>query len=291
MEYLIYVVQNIVIGVLMGCLYASIAFGLALIFGVMEIINFAHAEMMMIAMYISYFLGIILGVPPLLSIVVTFPVLFAVGVLVQKGLINPVLEAPIGSQVVITIGLVIILQNLALSLWKTDPRVLYTPYSGITVVLAGISVGLPRLIAAAISVIVMIGTFVFLYRTRMGLAMRATADNRDGAALCGVNVRRTYELAFGLGTSLLAFSAASLITFYPVFPMVGALFSITAWCVVCVAGLGSIFGVIPAGIILGLAESLGASLILGPYKQFITLIIFIVILLFRPLGLFGKKRW
>jgi branched-chain amino acid transport system permease protein len=282
--------QAIVNGLLMGGLYALISIGLTLIFGVMRIINFAHGDLMMLAMYITYWMFTLYGIDPFISLLMTIPTLFVIGIVIQKFLINRVLEAPPASQMFLTLGVMLIAQNVALLIWKADYRAIRTYYTGSVVNLSGVFVSIPRVVSFSISIILTCILYVFLTRTKSGRAMRATAQNREVASLMGVNISRIYTLAFGIGTACVGAAGTLLSTFYYISPTVGTVFTLTAFLTVVLGGMGSFTGALFGGLIVGLAESLGTVYTATQYRELITFILFIFILLLKPSGLFGKSR-
>jgi len=282
--------QAIVSGLLMGGLYALISVGLTLIFGVMRIINFAHGDLMMLAMYITYWMFTLYGIDPYISIVVTMPVLFVIGSVIQKSLINRVLDAPQSSQLFLTLGVMLIAQNAALLLWKADYRAIRAPYTGSVIKLGEVFVGIPRLTSFAVAIILTGMLYLLLTRTKMGRAMRATAQNREVSMLMGVNVPRIQTVAFGIGSACVGAAGTLLSTFYYISPTVGTTFTLTAFLAVVLGGMGSFTGAFFGGLIVGLAESLGAVYVATQYRELVTFIIFIFILLAKPSGLLGKSR-
>lgn len=282
--------QAIVNGLLMGGLYALISIGLTLIFGVMRIINFAHGDLMMLAMYITYWMFTLYGIDPFISLLMTIPTLFVIGMVIQKLLINRVLEAPPASQLFLTLGVMLIAQNVALLIWKADYRAIRTYYTGSVVNLSGVFVSIPRAVSFSISIILTCILYVFLTRTKSGRAMRATAQNREVASLMGVNISRIYTLAFGIGTACVGAAGTLLSTFYYISPTVGTVFTLTAFLVVVLGGMGSFTGSFFGGLIVGLVESLGAVYIATQYRELITFVLFIFILIFKPSGFLGKSR-
>lgn len=282
--------QALVSGLLMGGLYALISIGLTLIFGVMRIVNFAHGDFMMLGMYVTYWVFTLYGIDPYLSLVVTVPLLFVTGAVIQKFLINRVLEAPQASQLFLTLGVMLIVQNAALLLWKADYRAVDTYYTGSVIRLGDVFLSIPRLASFAAAIILTGALYVFLMRTKIGKAMRATAQNRQVSSLMGVNVPRVYLVAFGMGTACVGAAGTLLSTFYYISPTVGTVFTLTAFLATVLGGMGSFTGAFFGGLLVGLAESLGAVYVATQYRELITFVLFILILLVKPSGLFGKSR-
>ena len=285
-----FVIQSLLNGVLIGGVYSLIAIGLTLVFGVMKIINFAHGSLMMLGMYVCYWSVALLHLNPYLAILIVIPTLFLVGVLIQKFLINSIITAPEHNQLLLTLGVSLFLENLALFLWTPDYRVMSTPYADINFYLGDISISLVRLAAFALAMLGTAVLFVVLTRTDLGKAIRAASEEPDGAVLMGINVRSIYWISFGIGAACAGVAGAAIAPFFPVYPQVGGLFVITAFVVVVLGGMGNFLGAFVGGIIIGVADSLGAMFLPGSMKSIISFTIFILILLFKPNGLFGGQR-
>ncbi len=283
------VAQVIINGLLMGSVFSLIAVALNVLFGVLEIVNFAHGSIVMLGMYFAYWFSILFHVNPYLAIVVGLPMFFVLGVAIQKFLIDRVLDAPPINQFLLTLGLMLFLDNLALLLWKPDYRALSSSYSSGAVKIAGIDISSAKLIACGIMIVAVGALHQFMGKTYFGKAMRATVDSREGAWLVGINVRSIYLVTFGISSALAGIAGISIIPFFYVFPYVGSYFVITAYIVVVLGGLGSIAGAVLGGLIIGVSESLGGLYLYGSLKSAVPLIIFILVLLFRPSGLFAGR--
>jgi branched-chain amino acid transport system permease protein len=282
--------QAIVNGVLIGGLYVLISIGLTLIFGVMRVINFAHGDLMMVAMYVTYWLFTLYGIDPYLSLLATIPILFVVGSVIQRFLIDRVLTGPQESQLFLTLGVMLVVQNLALLFWKADYRAINTYYTGSVIRLGGVFISVPKLTSFFVAVLLTALLYIFLTRTRTGKAMRATAQNREVSSLMGVDVRRVYVIAFGIGTACVGAAGTLLSTFYYISPTVGTTFTLMAFLAVVLGGMGSFTGALFGGLIVGLAESLGAVYVATQYRELVTFVLFILILLVKPSGLLGRSR-
>jgi branched-chain amino acid transport system permease protein len=282
--------QAIVSGILIGGLYVLISIGLTLIFGVMRVINFAHGDLMMVAMYVTYWLFTLYGIDPYLSLLATIPILFVTGSVIQRFLIDRVLTGPQESQLFLTLGVMLVVQNLALLFWKADYRAINTYYTGSVIRLGGVFISVPKLTSFFVAILLTAMLYIFLTRTRTGKAMRATAQNREVSSLMGVDVRRVYVIAFGIGTACVGAAGTLLSTFYYISPTVGTTFTLMAFLAVVLGGMGSFTGALFGGLIVGLAESLGAVYVATQYRELVTFVLFILILLVKPSGLLGRSR-
>ena len=282
--------QAVVSGLLLGGVYGLVASGLTLIFGVLRIVNFAHGAVMMLAMYASYWLFALARLDPYLSIVVTAPLFFVIGVVIQKLVIEPNRHAAEHNQLLLTLGLALFLENLALVLWQGDFRTVKSAISGTSFVVGDALVEVPRLVACGGAALVALALFTFLRTTDLGKAIRAVSEETEGAALMGIDVRRIRAVAFGIGTAAAAVAGALVTPFFYVAPDVGESFNIMAFVVVVLGGMGNFLGALAGGFIVGLAESLGATVLPGSLKHLVVFMIFAVVLLFRPEGIFGRSR-
>ena len=282
--------QAVVSGLLLGGVYGLVASGLTLIFGVLRIINFAHGAVMMLGMYASYWLWVWLGVDPYLSVLLTAPAFFVLGMGIQRVVIEPNRAAAEHNQLLLTLGLALFLENLALVLWQGDFRTLRVPYANASFVIGDALVEVSRLVAAGGAVLIALALFVFLRRTDVGKAIRALAEEREGAMLVGIDVARIRAVAFGIGSACVAVAGALITPFFYIAPDVGESFNLMAFVVVVLGGMGNFIGALVGGLIVGLAESLGAALLPGSLKQLVVFVIFVLVLLFRPEGLFGGAR-
>ncbi|MFY9557855.1 MAG: ABC transporter substrate-binding protein [Blastocatellia bacterium] len=283
--------QTVTSGLLTGGIYALIGIGLTIIFGVMRVVNFAHGALVMVGMYATYFLFTGLHIDPFLSLVVVMPGMFVAGALMQKTLIAPVLKAPERNQILLTEGISIVLINTALLLFTSNYLTMTTSYAGATFHLAGVSVSKPQMAAFAIALIITAGNYFFLMKTGMGRQIRAAAQDAEAARLLGINIKRVQALTFGFGVAA-AGAAGSLLMpiYYRVEPNAGSPFTLKAFVVVVLGGMGSVTGALVGGILLGIAESLGAVYVATGYKDVIGFVIFILVLTLKPSGLLGKSK-
>jgi branched-chain amino acid transport system permease protein len=284
------IIQVVIGGLLIGGVYALISLGLTLIFGVVHIVNFAHGEFLMLSMYASYWLFHLMGIDPYLSILIVGPLFFLFGVLIQRGIFEPILNAPELSQVFAAIGLSILLQNLALFFWSPDYRTIKTAYSSLSLRAGNFMISFPRLVAFVTAVGIMLGIYYFLKNTYTGRAIRATGQDQGAALLMGINTKRIFLLAFGIASACVGIAGALLIPFYYVFPSIGAYFVLTAFVIVVLGGLGSMTGAFVGGLIIGVIEAVSGYFISTAFKEGIYFIIFWFILIYKPTGLLGQTR-
>ena len=283
-------VQSVVSGVLTGSLYAMIAVGLTIVFGVMRIINLAHGEMVMLGMFGAYWSYTLWGIDPFLSIVIWAPLMFAAGMLVQRFLLQEVIPKGELNTLLYTAGLSLLIANLALFLWTGDYRTLNLDYASMPARPLDIAVPIPLAIAFAMAIAITTALYLLLSRTDVGRAMRATAQNAQSAALMGVDVRAINMITFGLGTALAAAAGVLLVPSLYLYPTVGEILIVKCFVIVVLGGLGSVPGAVAGGVLLGVVESLGAVYVSVAYKDAIGFVLFLLVLLFRPAGLFGVGR-
>ncbi|MDR1710232.1 MAG: branched-chain amino acid ABC transporter permease [Candidatus Accumulibacter sp.] len=280
--------QTILSGVLIGLIYALVAVGLTMIFGVMDIVNFAHGEFLMFGMYSSFWLFALYALDPMATLPLTILLLFALGVVVYQTVIRRIVNASGLSQIFSTFGLMILFRGIAQFLWKPDFRTIENSLVSGKVVVFGLHFGVPQIAAAAGSILATGAVWWFINRTRLGAALEATAQDKEAAQLMGIPSHRMFALAWGIGAACAGVAGVLMSTYYPIFPEVGATFCLTAFVVVALGGFGSVTGAFWAGIIVGVVEVLGGFLIGPEYKLAIVLILFVLVLLLRPQGLMGR---
>ncbi len=279
--------QTLVAGVLKGGLYGLIGLGMSLIMGVMGIINLAHGQLMMVAMYVTFVLSHYLGIDPYISLFVSMPALFFLGVVIQKYTLNPLMEVDSilpENQVLMTVGIGMVLTEIARFIFTSDYKSVQTSYSDATFFLGEISFSIALVISFFIAVGLTLFMFWFLLKTDIGRSIRATAQDKDAALLMGVNSKRITVITFGLGSALVAAAGTVLMPIYYLFPDIGGPFTRKAFVITILGGLGSTVGAIFGGLTLGLAEAFGATYIGMAYDDMIGLLIFILVLLFLPGG-------
>ena len=282
--------QSLISGILIGGVYALIGIGLTIIFGVMRVINFAHGDILMIGMYLTYFLFTVFHIDPFVSIVITIPLMFLFGAFLQKVFINRALNALPQNQILLTIGMGLVMSNTVMLAFTSDYKILTTTYSSSSVEILGISVSEPLVVSFAITVAITAALYWFLYKTDMGQAIRATAQDREAAQLMGINVKRMSIIAFGIGSALAGTAGALISPTYYIFPQVGSVFTLKAFVITVLGGMGSIVGATLGGVLIGVAESVGGVYIGSGWKDVIVFILFLLVLLFKPSGLLGTSK-
>ena len=281
-------VQAIINGILIGGVYALIGVGLTLVFGVMDIVNFAQAEFLMLGMYIAYFIFQVAGIDPIFSSLIVFAVVFVIGALVQRTLIQRVMTAPMVSQIFLTVGLTMVLVSITQLLFGATFRSVTTSYQMSALHFGHLQVSVPYLIAFGVSIAIYFLLWLFLERTDMGRSMRATSQNRTAAILVGINDNRMYVLALGLGTGLAAIAGAVILPYAYVFPTVGHQYALIMFTGVVLGGFGSVPGALLGGLIVGIIQSVSSVYLPTQLQNLVVFIVFIMTLVYRPSGLLGR---
>ena len=274
----------------MGSVYALIAIGFTLVFGVTNIVNFAHGHIVMGAMFVTYLLFKTANVDPYVSLIVVLPLFFALGALLYTVVIRRIVEAPHSAHMMVTLGLLILFENVANLFFGSDLRGITTTYTTSSFVVGDISIPIARLGAAAVSLAAVVVLALFLHRTSLGKAIRASANNREGAALVGIDVGRVYLIAFSLGTAAAALAGAVIMPFSLVSPFVGGEFILKAFVIAVLGGLGSVAGALVGGLLIGFVEALSSLYISASLGNAIVFAILIAVLLYRPWGIFGQAQ-
>jgi len=283
------VLQGLLSGLLFGGVYSLMAVGLTLIFGVMRVVNFAHGDMMVWGMYLAYLLAARGGIDPYLGFVACAAALFALGFLVQRGLVDQIVDSPHEMQILLMLGVALVLENLALVAFGPEPTRVRSPLAAATLWLGPIFVDVARLVTFVVAVALTLALSLFLYRTDLGRTIRAAADNPYGALVIGTDVRRVYAVAFGVGAACVGAAGALVSPILPFQPPTGLALSVTSFNIVIIGGMGSLLGAFVGGLLVSLAESLGAVFLKPSLKELLSFSLLIVILLFRPAGLFGRR--
>jgi branched-chain amino acid transport system permease protein len=285
-------VQAIVNGLQMGFLYALVAVGLTIIWGLMEMINFAHGEFLMLGMIGAWWFSATFGLDPLLSIIPLGFILYALGVLVYTQLMRRVQRGDAFTQIFATVGLFFFLQNGAVAVFTSDFQFVGNTYlarlSGVRLNVLGLALGVPLLIAAGIAMVLFFLLYLLIDRTEFGAALRATSEDREAAMLVGIRPQRMFAVAWGLGAALVAVAGAILANFFAVYPQIGIQFTVLAYAIVALGGFGSILGTLMAGLLVGVVQSVTVVYLPPAFKDAFVFASYLIIGLVRPQGLFGR---
>jgi branched-chain amino acid transport system permease protein len=279
--------QVVISGLLAGALYSMVALGLGLIFGVMRVLNVAHGPLLMLGAYTTFWLFRWLGLNPYLSLLVSMPLLFGVGVLLQRGLVRRVVDAPELSSLLLTFGVAIALVNLAQLAFTSDLR--SVEYVTGSFVLGPFAFSKSRVIACAFAVVITAGAFVFLETTRLGKAIRAVSQSREVAQVCGINVARIHLIAFGIASALAAAGGSLVAVMVAIRPDMGGVYTFKSFLVIVLGGLGSYPGALVGGLFLGLVEQLSSLFLTTQVNEAVAYVLLILVLLVRPNGLFRGR--
>ena len=279
--------QGVVSGLLAGGLYAMVALGMALIFGVMRVINIAHGTLLMLGAYSTFWLFSLYGMNPFLSILISFPLLFLVGAILQRLFVYQVVNAPELSSLLLTFGISIFISNMAMVAWTADYR--SVEFLTGSFLLGPIALSKPRLVVFSFALAITWLAFLFLNLTKIGKAIRATSQQRDLAQVCGINVRRIDLITFGLASGLAGAGGSLLSVMFSVFPEMGQIYVFKSFLVIVLGGAGNYPGAFFGGLILGLAEGLASLFLSAQLSEVIAYILLVIILLVRPTGLFRGR--
>lgn len=280
--------QAIVTGLLIGGVYGLVAMGLTLIFGVLDIVNFAHGAFLAVALFVTWWLASTIGLHPYLTMLVTVPVMFGLGYGVQRGVLSGAMGKPLENQLLITLGISLVIENALLLFFGADPRSVPLP-SDRAIGLLGAVADLSRILAFAGALVLAGLLFLVLQRTRLGTAIRAVASNDAGAQLVGIDTRRIYAVTFAIGTACAGAAGTLVAPLVTVEPSTGALFNIVAFVVVVIGGMGNVVGALVGGLVIGLAEQLGSIFLPGQSPLLSVFIVFVLVLFLKPQGLFGRN--
>jgi branched-chain amino acid transport system permease protein len=283
-------VQLLINGLLLGGIYAIISIGLTLIFGIIRVVNFAHGELLMGSMYAAYLASKHLGLHPYVSALPLVVLFFAIGAAVQRIIVEPLLDADSHVQIFATVGLSTALMNLALLVFGANMQSIAPSAAQRTLQIGSYRLVTAHLVMFAVAILLVASMNLFLHRTHLGRAIRATAQNRTAALMMGVDVKRIYIVTFGIGTACVAIAGALLTPVYPVFPTIGSYFVLTAFVVVVLGGMGSLYGAFLGSMIIGVVDGLSGYYVGPDLKEVVYFILFLVILVTRPTGLLGLGR-
>ena len=282
--------QAVLDGLLLGGVYGVIAIGLTLIFGTLNVVNFAQAEFTMIGMYVAWFVWHMLGIDPLLGAVLSFAVGFAMGALIERSLIQPVMKASGAAQIFLTVGLLMVLENGALLLFGSDYRSVLTPYQTQAYHLGPLFVSAPYLYAFIAAIAGAALMWLVMMRSWLGRAIRATAQDKMAAQLSGINVKRIHMVAFGIGTGMSAFGGGVILPYSSVSPTAGAQYVVIMFLVVVLGGLGNAAGALVGGLVAGVIQSLSGLYAPIQMQNLTLFVLFLGLLYFRPNGLLGGQK-
>ena len=289
---MIILVQNVIFGLLVGGLYGLAAMGLALVFGVLKMLNVAHGELIMLGGYVGFWLFTLWRVDPFVSLLPSALALFVAGMLLYRVLFSRLIylpeEAKLKNSILIGFGLALIMQTLAILAWKADERAITTPYAGAVIPVAGVVIPLARLGALGVAFLALGGLHLFLHRTFPGKAIRATAEDVEAASLAGISVPTVFLASFGLGSALAGIAGTLVSMTDAISPAIGLSWTLKALIVVVLSGLGNVFGTFVAGVFLGVAESLSGFFLGNAYREVMGLVVFLLVLSLRPQGLFSR---
>jgi branched-chain amino acid transport system permease protein len=283
------VAEAVLNGLLTGAVYGLVALGLTLVYGVLHIINFAHGALLTLAMYAAFVAWSVFGLDPYVAILPLVPIFFGLGYGVQRFVIGPASRGEDSNILLVTLGLSIVIENVMLAVFRSDTLSVQVPYAMEVVEVGPILLGFPRVVGFGVAFLVALVLFVLLTMTDTGRAIRAVAKERTGAALVGIEVNHVYAVTFGIGAACLAVAACLLLPFFYVNPRVGNAFVLVAFTIVVLGGMGSVPGALLGGLFIGVVESLSGLYLGDSLGQIGIFLIFILVLLFRPTGLFGAK--
>ena len=265
------------------------AVGLTLVFGVMRVVNFAHGDMMVWGMYLAWLLATRGGVDPYAGFVLCAAVLFVAGLLIQRGLVQRIVDAPHEMQILLMLGVALVLENAALLVFGPGPQRVRSALAQSTVWLGPVFVDVARLVTFGVAIVLTLMLSLFLFRTDLGRSIRAAADNTYGALVIGTDVRRLYAVAFGVGAACVGAAGALVAPLLPFQPPTGLQLSVASFNIVIIGGMGSLVGAFVGGLLVSVAESLGAVFLKPSLKELVSFSLLVLILIVRPAGIFGKR--
>lgn len=280
--------QAVINGILLGGLYACLAIGFSIVWGVMNLINLAHGSLIILGAYVTWLLSTRTGIDPFLTIPAAGASLFVLAYALQKVLINRIIEAPVFMTLILTFGLDMVLINLSLALFTADLRSVPVAYSGQGLEIAGLRIPYVRIVVFVLAVALTVGLHLFLKHSRLGQAIRATAQNRRAASVMGIDTREIYALTFAIGGFMAGAAGALLAVIFAFSPVVGDTLTLNAFVVVLLGGLGSVPGALLGGTVLGVVESVASVLIGAAYRDAVSFGLLVLILVLRPQGLLGR---
>ena len=283
------VFESLLNGLLLGGIYAVAALGLSLVFGIMDIVNLAHGHMLMVGAYVAILLFTATGITPLVGMVLAAVVLFVFGMLLQRFVLKDVVGEGIEQPIIVLFGLALVLQSVGRLLLGSQAQAADIGIPGQGVAIGPAVLSFPRVVTFVVALVLILGTWAFLKYTTTGLAIRATAQSTSAAQYMGIDTDNIYVLTLGIGTALAGAAGALLSMLFPITPFVGWSYLLKAFAVVVLGGVGSVAGTLVGGLILGVSENVGVLWLGGGFRDVISFSIFLIVLLVRPRGLFGKS--
>jgi branched-chain amino acid transport system permease protein len=284
------VLQALVSGALVGGMYATVGIGLTLVFGVVRIVNFAHGAFLMAAAYCSWLLFEHYGIDPYLSAIILVPAFFAIGIVYYWALMRPMIGQSLLAQSLITIAVSYVIENTALGLFSSQMRVVSVSYAVASINIGPIELPVTRLIAGAVGLVATTIMYLLLWRSSMGIAVRAAAADRSIAEAMGIDTHAAQALVTGIGIACAALGGIVLMPIFAVSPSMGSDFTFLSFLIIVLGGMGSFFGALVGGIILGVTENLGATFFNGSTGHMLTFVLFVILLVFRPYGVLARHR-
>jgi len=275
-------------GILIGSVLSLFSLGLTLVWGVMKVVNFCHGDLMVLSAYITFYVWRYAGLDPLLSLPLIVGIMFLLGILLEVSIFDRIVEESVTTQVIVTFGILLSIRYGIQAFLGPETHRITTGYAGTVVALGEVTIPLTYLVGSVLSVTIVLLFFWWLKSTFMGIALRATAQNMEAAKLLGIDVKKMYRIAFGLGIGLAGVGGAILSTIYPIYPELGGFFQILALIIVVMGGLQSMVGTYIAGLIIGAVEGVSALLIAPSLKDVVAFILFIILLNIKPTGIFGR---
>jgi branched-chain amino acid transport system permease protein len=282
------IAQALLNGVLLGGIYAVYSAGFSLIFGVMKVINVAHGEFVMLGAFVTYWLFVLTRIDPFLTAPIAMAALFALGYLLQRLVIHRVVAAPPLMSLLLTFGISLVIANTASAVWTTDFRMVTTSYAGTNFSVGGLVVPAARVATFGVALLVVALLYAFLQKTEVGRAIRATAQDRDMARLMGVDCRRIFAMTFAVGAAITGLAGSLVTAYFPIFPNMGATYTLFAFCVVVLGGMGYIPGALWGGLALGIIQSMSGTFLSAGISFVITFVVLYLMLVLRPAGLTGR---
>ena len=284
------IILTLVWGVAIGCVYILLATGLNIIFGVMKLVNFAHGQLLMVSAFLTWTISVSLGLNAYIAILVSMFVVALLGVGVERFTFRKVLGTDKLNEIFVSLGLIYIFENVAMLIWGASSKQVVSPFYGMSVGLPGLSITYDRVIAVFVVVGALVIFGLLLWKTKIGLAMRATSQRNTTAMLMGINVQKVYLITFAIGAALAAVAGGLYGVIYPFDYQVGALPTIIAFAIIIMGGLGSIKGAIIGGLLYGITEQMATLFLGGTWGSAVAFALLIVVLIIRPNGIFGEKE-